>query len=132
MPYSNQKRWKMSKKEGFLLLFVSILLLALWGAWFLNREKEKDHLVAAIYKDGALYEVVPLSASEHRQISFESNGIPVTLQLEEGTICFIHAQCPDKVCEKTGQLRYERDQAVCLPAQAWVILYKEDQAPPLS
>lgn len=45
---------------------------------------------------------------------------PVTLEVKDGGIRFVHSQCPDHRCEDFGWLRREGDWALCAPAGVMV------------
>lgn len=57
---------------------------------------------------------IPLNKNATYHI--DDGKLPVTLVVENGTICFTDSQCPDHVCEGFGKLANENEQAICLPA----------------
>ena len=38
-------------------------------------------------------------------------------EVRDGGVCFVQADCPDKICEKAGLLTRVGETAVCLPRQ---------------
>ncbi len=44
----------------------------------------------------------------------------VSLLLEQDGVSFIHSDCPDKICIKTGKISKPYQTAVCLPAKVCV------------
>jgi hypothetical protein len=56
-------------------------------------------------------------------LTFE-DGIDVTILAEKHSIKFIDADCPDKICIKTGTLTKPGDRAIFLPSKTVLkILY---------
>ncbi len=55
---------------------------------------------------------------------YEGN-YPVELVVEDGTIRFANARCPDHDCERFGRLSKPGEWAACLPAQVVVRLPSE-------
>lgn len=53
-------------------------------------------------------------------IEVEGAPFPVTLEVKDGGIRFVHSQCPDHRCEDFGWLRREGDWALCAPAGVMV------------
>ena len=112
-----QKTRKISKLEWCILGAVAAVCCIFVGYFAL---RPKTQIVAHIYKDVESYQTIELN--QNRDIFFESNGISVHLKVEDGTIRFVDAQCPDKICEHAGALSKASQQAVCLPAKAWIII----------
>jgi hypothetical protein len=67
-------------------------------------------------------ESMDIPLAQDQVVTFEANGIPVTLEVSDGAIRFINSQCADHVCEGFGWLRKEHDQAICMPAGVVVTL----------
>ena len=44
----------------------------------------------------------------------------ISLLLEQDGVSFIHSDCPDKICIKTGKISKPYQTAVCLPAKVCV------------
>ena len=108
---------KLGKLEWGILGAVAVVCLA-FLSYFSTRPQTQA--VSHIYKDGKPCQTIKLS--QNQDIVFESNGISVHLVVQNNAIRFINAQCPDKVCEHAGALSKASQQAVCLPAKAWVII----------
>lgn len=114
-----------SFKSGDRLLLVIgvVLLLALtvhyWnGAVFGSRQD--DHLTAVITRNGSKVAEIDLSKIKEPQYFQFDEGIHTVILAEEGYIKFLEADCPDKICVKTGTLKKPGDQAVCMPGKTIV------------
>ena len=65
---------------------------------------------------------VPLA--QDALIPIEDAALPATLEVQDGRIRFVGSVCPDHLCENTGWLSQEGDEAICLPAGVWVRVVK--------
>lgn len=50
------------------------------------------------------------------------NGITLTLVIEKDGVSVRHAECPDKLCEKTGKISGTGQSIICLPAKISISL----------
>ncbi len=73
--------------------------------------------VAAVTTDRGV-ERYPLSVS--RTISVMSGGHELTLQISDGSVCVLAADCPDRTCVHTGAIRRTGQSIVCIPSRVVV------------
>lgn len=59
------------------------------------------------------------SVNENRIIDVNSNGYNLTVVIEDKEVYIKDADCPDKVCEKTGKIK-DGGSIVCIPARVIV------------
>ena len=64
--------------------------------------------------DSGSYEY-PLSGD--RVIETVSNGIRLRIVIEGGRVCVEEAECPDKICVRTGEISRVGQSIVCVPAE---------------
>lgn len=104
-----------------VLIIVALLLVAvvLYFAFTFGRGQGGLARVTVLQAGGEQI-VTEVNLSKDEIIHIEGAALPVTLEVLEGRIRFIHSQCPDHVCENAGWLQYEGDEAICLPAGVWV------------
>jgi hypothetical protein len=113
-------------KKGDLILVLAVLVLGIavsipyLGNYFGGGTKPGESLIAVITRDGKVMEEVDLNKVQEPQSFTFEDGIKVTILAEKGTIRFIEADCPDKICIKTGLLTKPADRAVCLPSKTIV------------
>ena len=82
---------------------------------------------ATVTVDGKPYGTYSLKAD--RVITLDT--VPaVTLEIRDGTIAFVNAHCPDKVCERAGRLSHPGDTAACVPAGVAVTVTGGDETGP--
>lgn len=98
-----------------LILILIVFLIAVSS--FLIIRIHKNYEVSAIIKCGDISETVSLS-SENRV--FEIDGINSTFEIKDGEIRIIEAQCPDKICEKTGYISSLGQSIICVPEKITV------------
>ncbi|MGI6167193.1 MAG: NusG domain II-containing protein [Eubacteriales bacterium] len=51
-----------------------------------------------------------------REIEIESNGITLTVKIENGGVWVGHSDCPDQVCVYTGRIEKGGESIICAPA----------------
>lgn len=103
-----------------VLVVGALLLVGLIGlAVALLRPAGALAVITVAAQDGdALVQQVRLGRDQI--IDVEGAPFPVTLEVKDGGIRFVHSQCPDHRCEDFGWLRREGDWALCAPAGVMV------------
>lgn len=106
-------------KKGDLILIVCIILAVIAGTVFLklyyNNAGEK---IAVIKQNNKILKTINLSKVINPE-EFKITGLYTDVVLiEKGRIRFKEADCPDKVCVKSGWLERNGEMAVCLPNRA--------------
>ena len=99
----------MKRADWFSFLFVIILALLLL---FLPLPRYAPVYVTIQTADSTYR--YPLA--EDRTISIESNGICMTVQISNATVCVQASDCPDSVCVHTGEAKEYGDTILCAPA----------------
>lgn len=96
------------KKIILILLFIS----AAWCAYNLFAPHGQ---IVEIVLDGQVLDKLNLSKEQDRQINISSHLGFNVLQIEDGTIRVVKADCPNHDCIKMGILRSATLPLVCLP-----------------
>lgn len=107
------------RRDLFFVLALLLVAAVLFCVFTLGRPQGGLARVTVVHDDGT-QTVTEVDLSQDAVLNIEGAKLPVTLQVQEGRIRFIHSQCPDHICENTGWLQYEGDEAICLPAGVWV------------
>ena len=97
-------------KKGDFLVFGLILALSLILIFSLFSGGGKYVLVTV---EGVEYGKYPLATEN--QIEIKSQTGTNTLIIKEGKAHFEHSNCPDKTCQKTGEIAKIGQTIVCLP-----------------
>jgi hypothetical protein len=105
-------------KLAFLLLLIVILLFL-----FRSILSGGRGMNVVVTQDGRKTAEYPLSDSRTVTIRTGAGGINV-LHIENGKAWVTDASCPDKICEKQGQISAEGQMIVCLPNRLTVSIIK--------
>ncbi|CBZ02204.1 membrane protein [Clostridium botulinum A2B3 87] len=123
----------MKKGDKIVIYIVSILLaLSVISIIFFKFFVKSENAVAVIKQNGKIIEKVDLSkVKEKRQLKINYNdknhkGYNV-IEIDKGSIRFIDADCPDKVCIKSGVLKKPGETAACLPHKLIITIEKNDK-----
>ncbi|MCH5206890.1 MAG: NusG domain II-containing protein [Oscillospiraceae bacterium] len=90
-----------------------IIAAALIAVWFLMKSSPKENPAAEIRQNGVLIKTVPLSEDAEFTVTCESGFN--TVAVKNGAISVTSADCPDKVCVKTGEISGGGIPIICLP-----------------
>ncbi|APQ72896.1 hypothetical protein RSJ21_02565 [Clostridium botulinum] len=123
----------MKKGDKIVIYIVSVLLaLSIISIIFFKFFVKSENAVAIIKQNGKIIEKVDLSkVKEKRQLKINYNdkdhkGYNV-IEIDKGSIRFIDADCPDKVCIKSGVLKKPGETAACLPHKLIITIEKNDK-----
>jgi hypothetical protein len=109
----------MFKKKDLLLILPALAIAA--GMLFWNYfHTDTQPLTAVVEEKGQVIHTYNLSAQKTTQVINIGGKYHVKLLLEPGKISFLHSDCPDQICVRTGKLTKAGQAAVCLPAQVSV------------
>lgn len=98
------------------LVLIAALVVAAFVFWFLNRSfSAKKGVYAEVYHDSVLVYRIELSSAKERSFSIPGEPKVVFRQYADGSIAFIKSDCPDKICIRSGGLKYAGQFAACLP-----------------
>lgn len=116
----------MDKK--ILIPTIALIVLAgiFIGVWLFMKSKSKDTSApyAEIRQNGEVIRVVPLD--EDREFTVTCGEGSNTIRVANGEISVISADCPDKVCVKTGAISGGNIPIVCLPHRLEIIIVNSD------
>ena len=74
-----------------------------------------DHNKVLIRRDGEVLYSLDLSKEKNRTFVIPYGGSSNTIEMRDGRILVMEAECPDKVCVRTGWLSSSAIPIVCLP-----------------
>ena len=106
-----------------LLLVVSVVLCLVF---FLPR-KNGDKNTANVYVDGELVFSVDLTETTTFERTIETPGGYNVIQVDNGRIRVVDADCPDKVCVDTGWRTAGGAPIVCLPHKLVIKIEKNGE-----
>lgn len=123
MPTTENRKFVEKKEVLFFVFMVIILYLVIF---FFPMEKTGD-IIATVYYQSEKYTEINLTQASDGTVIQVSGDLPVQLEVKDHGIAFIHAQCPDKICEQYGYIKKAGQQAICLPAKVSVIIHTKGQ-----
>lgn len=98
-----------------VILVFSILALAL-TAFLVFKACAKEGSRVIITVDGEVYRSLPLNTDAVIDvITGEKGEYKNTVTVKDGRVSVSYANCPDGICEKHREIRYEGESIVCLP-----------------
>ncbi|NLW91460.1 MAG: NusG domain II-containing protein [Syntrophomonadaceae bacterium] len=109
------------KKADLILVLVLGIIIALIWLWNGHHNSKQD-LVAEIIRNGQIIQKVDLNKVKNPKYITLKNGIKITILAEKGRIRVLHADCPNKICVKTGWLSQPGDMAICVPSDTIVVI----------
>lgn len=115
-PSPKNKPPKFIQKRDFIIIGIILALAAGIFAFYALTKSMGNTVKITIGLTTQDQIVETYSLDKNQIIEFESQGIPVQLEIKNGKIRFIHSQCPDHNCETFGWLQNEGDWAACIPA----------------
>ena len=105
------------KKADFVLI-ISIILLSISSFFAIYSQNSEGNSVT-ISKNGKILYTLPLS--EETKVDLGGNIVCI----EEGRAYMQSADCPDKLCIKTGKIKDSGRSIVCLPNKVEVKVTKK-------
>lgn len=101
------------------LLLIAVLVLAAAAAFLVPQllHRGDGTLTAELIENGKVVKVIDLNAVEEPYtIPLQSGSHPAAvIAVEPGCIYYLHADCPDQVCVRTGKLTRPGQTAACVP-----------------
>lgn len=115
------------KNKALIIIIIVIFLLGVGGSLFVLFSGSKN--TVQIISDGRVIESIDLSSSDDREIVVAYEGRTNTIEIKDGKIRVIDAECPDHTCMRMGALKSAALPIVCLPNRL-VIAFAEGSSVP--
>lgn len=97
-----------------VILIAALLLICIAAFLIINFVVKKDGITAVVKLDGNIVYMLPLDKNASVTVEGYQGGSN-TVVIENGTVYMKDADCPDKLCEKTGKISKNGETIVCLP-----------------
>ncbi len=106
-------------KKGDIFLIAVILFFVFTGIILpkVFKEKANVHIVAIIKQGDKVIKEIDLDKIKEPQRMEIHGEYSLVISVEKGRIRFEEADCPDKLCVKTGWISKPGDTSVCLPGR---------------
>lgn len=99
------------------LIVICIILISSIGVFSYMKIAQGNHHIAEIKQDGKILKTIDLdkvSGNQVLKIYYDSTHYN-TISIEKGRIKITDADCPDKICVKSGWISQAGETIVCLP-----------------
>lgn len=112
-------------KKGDKLLIIAIVIIAL-VIFFITMIAASDanNKVISVTVDQKPYITLPLSKDTEFTVSTQYGNN--TIQIKDGSVKVISADCPDKICAHTKAAQKAGDIIVCLPHRLIITIQKAE------
>lgn len=97
-----------------IMLIATLIIVCAAVFLIINFVVKKDGITAAVKVDGNIVYMLPLDKNASVTVEGYQGGSN-TVVIENGTVYMKDADCPDKLCEKTGKISKNGETIVCLP-----------------
>lgn len=97
-----------------IMLIATLIIVCAAVFLIINFVVKKDGITAAVKVDGNIVYMLPLDKNASVIVEGYQGGSN-TVVIEDGTVYMKDADCPDKLCEKTGKISKNGETIVCLP-----------------
>lgn len=97
-----------------IMLIATLIIVCVAAFLIINFVVKKDGITAAVKVDGNIVYMLPLDKNASVTVEGYQGGSN-TVVIENGTVYMKEADCPDKLCEKTGKISKNGETIVCLP-----------------
>ena len=97
-----------------IMLIATLIIVCAAVFLIINFVVKKDGITAAVKVDGNIVYMLPLDKNASVTVEGYQGGSN-TIVIENGTVYMKDADCPDKLCEKTGKISKNGETIVCLP-----------------
>lgn len=97
-----------------IMLIATLIIVCAAVFLIINFVVKKDGITAVVKVDGNIVYMLPLDKNASVTVEGYQGGSN-TVVIENGTVYMKDADCPDKLCEKTGKISKNGETIVCLP-----------------
>ena len=105
---------KKKKIKRDIMLIATLIIVCVAAFLIINFVVKKDGITAVVKVDGNIVYMLPLDKNASVTVEGYQGGSN-TVVIENGTVYMKDADCPDKLCEKTGKISKNGETIVCLP-----------------
>lgn len=99
------------------LIVICVILISSIGVFSFMKLSQGNHHIAEIKQDGKVIKTIDLDkVTENQELKIPYASVNYNLiTIEKGRIRITDADCPDKICVKSGWISQAGETIVCLP-----------------
>ncbi|MEE0105899.1 MAG: NusG domain II-containing protein [Lachnospiraceae bacterium] len=114
---------RFGKNDWILLCVLAVIGVGMWGySTFIEKPSATKAVVTV---DGKEYGTYNLNKDQTIKIK-QKTTVTNVLVIADGEIFMQDATCPDKLCEKQGKIRHDKETIVCLPNKVVVTVVSDE------
>lgn len=113
----------MRKNDIILIVVVILFAMGAMGIMYCN---SLQGAVAVITVDGQVFETVSLQ--EDQVIMIPSGDDYNILQIKDGMVKMIEADCKDQICVNQKAIQYQGESIICLPHKVIVTIESDEES----
>lgn len=104
------------------ILIVCVIIISFIGVFAYKSYIKGSERIAVVEQNGKIVKTIDLNkVKEKSEFTLPyNNGHFNKVEVEPGKIRFVDADCPDKVCVKTGWISEPGQTSVCLPHKVMI------------
>ncbi len=106
---------KLKPLDIVVIVVLVFITLGSSTAAFINSNKSYNNKYVEIEVKGKLYKKLPLDNSSNERIQIDTDLGNNIIEIINGKIRILDADCPDKICIQDGSISKPGDILVCLP-----------------
>lgn len=106
---------KLKPLDIVVIVVLVFITLGSSAAAFINSNKSYNNKYVEIEVKGKLYKKLPLDNSSNERIQIDTDLGSNTIEITNGKVRILDADCPDKICIQDGSISKPGDILVCLP-----------------
>lgn len=106
---------KLKPLDFVVIIVLVIITIGSSGFAIYNSQKNYNNKYIEIEVKGKLYKKLPLDNSKKEQIKVQTDLGENVIEIDNGKVRIIDADCKDKICIKDGAINKPGSVLVCLP-----------------
>ena len=110
------------KLRNDIILIVSLLLVAIICLVVVLINSKKQNLVAKVYYQNEVVEVIDLSKKEESDYYVQGKHGTVHIHTHDGAIAIIESNCPHQDCVHTGYVNQTNKPIICAYNAVYIII----------
>ena len=114
-------------KKNDIILIGIILIVGIIALATMKIVQNNDHssLEVLIKHDGVVIKSYPFTEKTDETYIYDENGEQNVIQIKNGFVSMIDADCRDQICVKTASISKNGEIIVCLPHKVTVEIFSE-------
>ena len=105
-----------------LILIGSLLLVAIISLVVILSTRIKDNLVAKVYVQDNIVEVIDLSKKEEKDYTVHGINGDLTIHTRDGAICVSKSNCPHQDCVNMGYVSVSNRPIICAYNAVYIVI----------